>query len=97
MSIRSGSLPKSNVKLHCDICGQKRLMILCFPVPREDGKMGVALLKVRNLLKVLRENKLPNSKTMAFPKKDLIAKCSVCNQVTLYDVNKNNKLAAQVI
>lgn len=84
----------SNLKLHCLHCGKKRLMALTLPFPKEDGKMGIVFLKIRNLYKLIKEGKLPNTKGAEFPKEGLMGKCLVCNNVTFFDLNKNNKLSA---
>jgi len=62
------------------------------PFPRENGTMGVAILRLKNLIKMLKEKRIPNENSAAFPKKGLISKCTVCNNVTFYDINQNNKL-----
>lgn len=84
----------TDLKLHCIPCGKKRFMTVSLPVPREDGKMGVVFLKFRNLLKMIKANKLPNSKQACFPRTDIMGKCQVCQNVTFFDLNSNNKLVA---
>lgn len=95
MSIKSGSDSKKKLQLHCMTCGRKRFMTLLMPFPREDGKMGVAVVKLRNLVKMIRERKLPNSKSDAFPKQTLIGKCPICEQGSFFDLNESGKIVAQ--
>jgi hypothetical protein len=82
-------------KLHCIFCGTKRQMRLSLPFPREDGQTGMAFIKIKNLLKMIKENKLPNQKGLAFPRKDLMATCSTCYNTSFFDINNSGKLVAR--
>jgi hypothetical protein len=93
MSLKSGSQPKLDKKLHCIKCAKKRLMVLALPFPKEDGSTGAAFINIKTLLKMLRDNTLPNQKEVAFPTSNLVAKCLVCQSNTFYNI-KDGKLVA---